>query len=148
MATFTPTPGEVHLTSQVLAHADAKDGILRGDAALRIFAGSKLSQAVLGQIWGIADDKNNGWLSRKDTTVALRLMGHAQKGTKVTSALISKRNSSLSSSSKFRTRLILACSRSVGYHRRYLSHSLPTYGHIYGKSSVNYQSASSLDASR
>jgi epidermal growth factor receptor substrate 15 len=114
MAAFKPTPGELQLTSQVLAHADAKDGMLRGDAALRIFAGSKLSHTVLGQIWGIADDKNNGWLSRKDTAVALRLMGHAQKGTKVTSALISKRNSSLSSS--FLIRLILACSRSIGYH--------------------------------
>jgi epidermal growth factor receptor substrate 15 len=93
MASFTPTPGEVQFAAQVFTHADAKDGILRGDAAVRIFAGSKLPPAVLREIWNIADDENNGWLSRKGTAVALRLIGHAQKGEKVSAALISKRNS-------------------------------------------------------
>ena len=146
MASFTPTPGEVQLAAQVFTHADAKDGILRGDAAVRIFAGSKLPPAVLREIWNIADDENNGWLSRKGTAVALRLIGHAQKGEKVSSALISKRKSSLSSPS--RTLLILVSSRSIGYHRRYLFHRLPKYGHVYGKTSVHYRSASSLEPTR
>ncbi|KAJ7584110.1 hypothetical protein C8J56DRAFT_197863 [Mycena floridula] len=38
----------------------------------------------------LADEENNGWLSRKGVAIALRLMGWAQRGEPITAALIAK----------------------------------------------------------
>ncbi|KAK1229083.1 hypothetical protein PQX77_007899 [Marasmius sp. AFHP31] len=90
-SSFSPSQAELSLVSQIFAQADTqKLGILKGDDAVRIFGGAKLAPTVLGEIWSIADEDNNGWLSRKSTTIALRLIGWAQKGEKVTKDLISK----------------------------------------------------------
>lgn len=88
---FTATAAEQSLVAQIFRQADAQDGILRGDVAVRIFNGAKLQPTTLREIWNIADDENNGWLSRKGVAVALRLIGWAQRGENVSSALISKR---------------------------------------------------------
>jgi epidermal growth factor receptor substrate 15 len=89
---FSPTPAELALVSQIFAHADPqKLGILTGDVAVRVFGGAKLGPTVLGEIWSIADEDNNGWLPKKGVAIAVRLMGWAQKGEKVTQALINKR---------------------------------------------------------
>ncbi|KAG7092181.1 hypothetical protein E1B28_008550 [Marasmius oreades] len=88
---FSPTPAETALVGQIFAQADtSKLGILQGDDAVRIFGGAKVPPTVLGEIWNIADDDQNGWLSRKGTAVALRLIGWAQKGEKVTKELVHK----------------------------------------------------------
>jgi epidermal growth factor receptor substrate 15 len=88
---FTPTQHELALVNQIFSKGDPqKIGILTGDAALKIFGGAKLPPTVLGEIWGIADEDNNGWLSRKGVAIAVRLMGWAQKGDKVTEALVNK----------------------------------------------------------
>ncbi|KAJ3572813.1 hypothetical protein NP233_g2832 [Leucocoprinus birnbaumii] len=90
-ASFTATPAELALVNQIFAQADKqKLNILNGDVAVQVFGGAKLPGTVLGEIWNIADEENNGWLSRTGTAKALRLIGHAQKGTKVSSALLSK----------------------------------------------------------
>ncbi|KAJ7236710.1 hypothetical protein B0H12DRAFT_1212316 [Mycena haematopus] len=90
-ASFSPTPAELALTQQIFAHADPKKlGALTGDVAVRVFGGANLTPTVLGEIWQIADESNNGWLSQKGVAIAVRLMGHAQKGEKITSALLSK----------------------------------------------------------
>ncbi|KAK7043761.1 hypothetical protein VNI00_008373 [Paramarasmius palmivorus] len=90
-SSFSPTPGELSLAGQIFALSDTqKLGILKGDEAVRIFGGAKLAPTVLGEIWNIADEDNNGWLSRKGTAIALRLMGWAQKGEKVSKDLIYK----------------------------------------------------------
>ncbi|KAF7359411.1 hypothetical protein MSAN_01283700 [Mycena sanguinolenta] len=90
-ASFSPTPAELALTQQIFAHGDPKKlGALTGDVAVRIFGGANLSPTVLGEIWQIADESNNGWLSQKGVAIAVRLMGHAQKGEKITAALLSK----------------------------------------------------------
>ncbi|KAI5983758.1 hypothetical protein EDD15DRAFT_1834720 [Pisolithus albus] len=90
-SSFTPTPAEVALTNQIFAQADTqKIGILTGEVAVKVFGGSKLPPTVLGEIWSIADEENNGYLTRKGVSVALRLMGHAQKGEKVDKSLLSK----------------------------------------------------------
>ncbi|KAJ7684745.1 hypothetical protein DFH06DRAFT_969429 [Mycena polygramma] len=90
-ASFAPTPAELALTAQIFAHADPKKlGALTGEVAVKVFGGANLSPIVLGEIWQIADESNNGWLSQKGVAMAVRLMGHAQAGEKVTAALLSK----------------------------------------------------------
>lgn len=87
-----PTPSELTLVNQVFAVADPqKLGIITGEAALAVFAGTKLTPGTLGEIWSISDSDNNGFLTRKDLLVALRLIGHAQKGEKLSSELVNKR---------------------------------------------------------
>jgi epidermal growth factor receptor substrate 15 len=89
---FTPSQPELALVAQIFAKADPqKIGILTGDGALKVFGGAKLPPTVLGEIWSIADEDNNGWLPRKGVAIAVRLMGWAQKGEKVTEALVNKR---------------------------------------------------------
>ena len=93
---FTPSPAELALVNQIFAQADPqKLGILTGDVAVRVFGGAKLSPTALGEIWNIADEDNNGWLSKKGVSVAVRLMGWAQKGEKIVPALVNKRELSL-----------------------------------------------------
>lgn len=90
-ASFTATPAELGLVNQIFAQADKqKLGILNGDVAVKVFGGAKLPGPVLGEIWNIADEENNGWLSKMGTAKALRLIGHAQAGSKVTPALLAK----------------------------------------------------------
>ncbi|PPQ70282.1 hypothetical protein CVT24_000845 [Panaeolus cyanescens] len=88
---FSPTPAELTLVSQIFAQADPqKLGVLTGDVAVRVFSGAKLPAASLGEIWNIADDGNNGWLSKKGVAMAVRLIGWAQKGEAITTALLNK----------------------------------------------------------
>ncbi|KXN90474.1 EH domain-containing and endocytosis protein 1 [Leucoagaricus sp. SymC.cos] len=90
-ASFTATPAELALVNQIFAQVDKqKLGILNGDIAVRVFSGANLPGSVLGEIWTIADEENNGWLSKTGAAKALRLIGHAQKGAKVSAALLSK----------------------------------------------------------
>ncbi|KAF5386588.1 hypothetical protein D9615_001706 [Tricholomella constricta] len=88
---FSPTPAELSLVAQIFNQADPqKLGILTGDVAVKVFGGAKLQPTVLGEIWSIADEDNNGWLARKGVAIALRLMGWAQKGEKITQELVYK----------------------------------------------------------
>jgi len=92
-SSFTPSPAELALVSQIFAQADStKIGILTGDVAVKAFAGAKLSPLVLGEIWSIADEDNKGWLSKKGVAISVRLMGWAQTGEKITPALVNKRS--------------------------------------------------------
>lgn len=89
---FQATTAELALVNQIFAQADTqKIGILTGDVAVNIFGGAKLPPTVLGEIWSLADEENNGWLSKKGVAIAVRLMGWAQKGDKVDASLINKR---------------------------------------------------------
>ncbi|RPD65853.1 hypothetical protein L227DRAFT_123328 [Lentinus tigrinus ALCF2SS1-6] len=91
MSKFTPTPAEVALINQIFAQADTqKLGVITGEAAVNIFSGSKLSPTVLAEIWNIADEDNNGVLTRKGVGIAIRLLGHAQRGEKVSEALVTQ----------------------------------------------------------
>ncbi|KAF7322672.1 hypothetical protein HMN09_00045900 [Mycena chlorophos] len=90
-ATFSPTAAESALVAQIFSVADTnKLGALTGDVAVKVFGGANLSPLVLGEIWQMADEANNGWLSTKGVAMAVRLMGHAQQGTKISTALLSK----------------------------------------------------------
>ncbi|KAI0721498.1 hypothetical protein C8T65DRAFT_565847 [Cerioporus squamosus] len=91
MSKFTPTPAEVALINQIFAQYDTqKLGVITGDVAVKIFSGSKLSPTVLAEVWNIADEDNNGVLTRKGVGIAVRLLGHAQRGEKVSEALVTK----------------------------------------------------------
>ncbi|KAG6878787.1 hypothetical protein C0993_008086 [Termitomyces sp. T159_Od127] len=91
MSKFSPTPAELALVSQIFTKVDTqKLGILTGDVAVKVFGGAKLPPTVLGEIWSIADEDNNGWLPRKGVAIALRLMGWAQKGETVVPDLVFK----------------------------------------------------------
>ncbi|KIY64907.1 hypothetical protein CYLTODRAFT_380256 [Cylindrobasidium torrendii FP15055 ss-10] len=90
-ANFQATAGELALVSRILAQGDPKrTGQLAGDVAVRIFGGANLPPTVLGEIWAMADEDNQGHLTSKGIALAVRLMGHAQKGERVTPALLSK----------------------------------------------------------
>lgn len=92
MSNFVPSPAELALTTHIFALSDPqKLGIVTGDAAVKVFARSNLPATILGEIWAIADKDNNGFLTKKGVTVALRLLGWAQKGESVTEALVNKR---------------------------------------------------------
>jgi epidermal growth factor receptor substrate 15 len=94
---FSPTSAELTLVSQILSKADPqKLGILTSDVAVRILGGTKLPPVTLGEIWNVADEENNGWLPRKGLAIAVRLIGWAQKGEKVSQALVSKRKTNFS----------------------------------------------------
>jgi hypothetical protein len=92
MSKFTPSPQEVALVNQIFAQADTqKIGVVTGENAVKIFNGSKLPPSVLADIWNLADEDNKGVLTRRDVAVAVRLLGHAQRGEHITEALIHKR---------------------------------------------------------
>ena len=91
---FSPTPAELTLVSQIFAQADPqKLGVLTGDVAVRVFGGAKLPPTTLGEIWNLSDEDNKGWLPKKGVAIAVRLIGWAQKGEKITQALANKRMS-------------------------------------------------------
>lgn len=91
VANLSPTPAEATLVNQIFLHADPqKLGVVTSDAAVKVFEGSKLPAGVLGEIWALADEDNNGWLSRKGVAIVVRLMGWAQKGEPVSPALLQK----------------------------------------------------------
>ncbi|KAF6765030.1 UBA/TS-N domain-containing protein [Ephemerocybe angulata] len=88
---FTPTPAETTLVHQIFQHADPqKLGIVTGEAAVKVFEGAKLQPALLAEIWAMADDENNGWLSKKGVAKAVRLIGWTQQGRKLTEELLDK----------------------------------------------------------
>ena len=89
---FVPSHAEIALTNKIFEKCDPqKLGIVKANAAVGIFNGTKLSAVVLGEVWAIADKDNNGFLTRKGVSIALRLLGHAQRGEPVSEALLSKR---------------------------------------------------------
>ncbi|KAH9857811.1 hypothetical protein C2E23DRAFT_720331 [Lenzites betulinus] len=91
MSKFTPTPAELALINNIFAQADPqKLGVVTGDAAVKVLSGSKLPPSVLAEVWNLADEDNNGVLTRKGVGIAVRLLGHAQRGEHVSEALVNK----------------------------------------------------------
>lgn len=91
-SSFAPTPAELNLVTAIFAQADPKKlGVLTGEVAVKVFAGAHLPPATLGEIWNLADYDNNGWLGKKGVAMAVRLIGWAQAGEKVSAMLLQKR---------------------------------------------------------
>ncbi|KAI9067071.1 EF-hand [Trametes sanguinea] len=92
VAEYSPTPEEAALVDWVISKGDPeRTGKLNPQIATRIFSGSNLSPDALARIWEIASvDSKDGLLDRQGVGVALRLIGHAQKGEVVTEALVKR----------------------------------------------------------
>ncbi|CAE6423113.1 unnamed protein product [Rhizoctonia solani] len=81
MAGFEPTAQEQQVIKAVFSKADTQDlGVVTGDEAVKVFAGSGLPPTTLGEIWQLSDTENNGFLTDKGLGIALRLIGWAQAG--------------------------------------------------------------------
>lgn len=90
---FSPTQAELLIVSQIFVQADPqKTGVLTGDVAVRVFGGANLPPTTLGTIWNISDEEDKGWLPKRGVAIAVRLIGWAQKGEKITKDLVKKRN--------------------------------------------------------
>src|SRR5258708_4157853 len=90
-ASFSPTPQELAYAQLLFNKADpAKLGIITGEAAIPLFAGSNLPPEKLSLIWAIADHDKNGFLSKKGVAVVVRLIGWAQYGEDVNDSLLLK----------------------------------------------------------
>ncbi|KAG8779755.1 hypothetical protein FRC12_023852 [Ceratobasidium sp. 428] len=88
---FSATAQEQQVIKAVLAKADTQDlGVVTGDEAVKVFAGSGLPPTTLGEIWQLADTDNNGFLTEVGLGIALRLIGWAQAGEKPKKELFSR----------------------------------------------------------
>ncbi|KIM32332.1 hypothetical protein M408DRAFT_6586 [Serendipita vermifera MAFF 305830] len=88
---FAPSPAEVAIVNQIFAKADPqKLGLVTGEQGIKVFAGSNLPPATLGDIWALADPENNGALTRKGVAITVRLIGWAQNGETPSSELLEK----------------------------------------------------------
>jgi epidermal growth factor receptor substrate 15 len=97
-AVFSPTNGEVTLVNQIFAKHDPKKyGIITNDLAVNIFRGANVMATTLSQICGIADADNQGFLTRKGVSVAVRLVGWAQNDEDISAELVNKRERDKSS---------------------------------------------------
>ncbi|KAI0781214.1 hypothetical protein BD413DRAFT_620813 [Trametes elegans] len=96
IAEYTSTPEEASLVDWVMSIGDPEQtGKINPQIATRIFSGSSLSPDALARVWEIASvDSKDGLLDRQGVGVALRLIGHAQRGEVVTEALVKRRDPS------------------------------------------------------
>ncbi|XP_076004376.1 epidermal growth factor receptor substrate 15-like 1 isoform X2 [Genypterus blacodes] len=63
------------------------DGLVTGTEVIEIFMLSTLSQTALAQIWGLADTKQTGKLSREQFSLAMYLIQQATKGQELPTTL-------------------------------------------------------------
>lgn len=85
------TAEEKHIYAQLFEHADSeKIGVVMGPQAVPFFGKSKLSPKILGEIWQIADHADQGFLTKDEFYVALKLIALAQSGKPANVALISQ----------------------------------------------------------
>ncbi|KAF8476139.1 hypothetical protein BDZ91DRAFT_690031 [Kalaharituber pfeilii] len=75
------TPEEKRVFGQLFKAADSEGlGVVTGEVAVKFFEKSGLNPRILGEIWGIADIENRGYLTPLGFSAALRLIGQAQVG--------------------------------------------------------------------
>ncbi|EEB87207.1 hypothetical protein MPER_15539 [Moniliophthora perniciosa FA553] len=76
-----PSLDEATLIDRILANSTSDN--LEPDTAVELFLQSGLTPEILSDIWNLADGGSKGYLSREEMTIALRLMGWAQRGVPV-----------------------------------------------------------------
>ncbi|KAK9323877.1 hypothetical protein V1517DRAFT_319157 [Lipomyces orientalis] len=88
---LTLTPEERTIYGQLFKSLDSESlGVVTGEVARTLFERSGLSPLVLGRIWQIADDQNNGFLNQTGFAIALRLIGYVQSGQRLAPELASQ----------------------------------------------------------
>ncbi len=97
IAEYSPTPEEDSLINWVMTIGDPEGtGKINPQTATRIFSASSLPPDALARVWEIASvDSKDGLLDRQGVGVALRLIGHAQRGETVMEALVNRRENQL-----------------------------------------------------
>ncbi|EIW60634.1 EF-hand [Trametes versicolor FP-101664 SS1] len=92
IAEYTATPEEDSLINWVMTIGDPEGtGKINPQTATRIFSASSLPPDALARVWEIASvDSKDGLLDRQGVGVALRLIGHAQRGETVMEALVNR----------------------------------------------------------
>ena len=92
---YNPSSEEASLIDWVFTTGDPEQtGKINPQTATRIFSASNLAPDALARIWEIASvDSKDGLLDRQGVGVALRLIGHAQKGAVVSEDLVKQRKS-------------------------------------------------------
>ncbi|KAK7203430.1 hypothetical protein BZA70DRAFT_79921 [Myxozyma melibiosi] len=93
-----PPPPRLSLTAeersmygQLFKSLDTESiGVVTGEVARSLFERSGLSPMVLGRIWQIADDQNNGFLNQTGFAIAMRLIGYVQSGQHLAPELVSR----------------------------------------------------------
>ena len=84
---YTPSSIEAEYFEALWQVADAaKQGQLAGPAAVQFFMLSGLQKAVLKAVWSVADAKQQHFLTRREFTVAMRLIAMAQRGLTITAS--------------------------------------------------------------
>lgn len=82
------TPDEKKLYSQLFKALDPEStGTVTGEKARATFEKSGLSPNILGEIWQLSDQSNNGYLTQFGFCHAMRLIGYTQAGTYPTAGL-------------------------------------------------------------
>lgn len=90
---FLPTDQELELVAQIYSQAGcSRPGHINGATVVEMLSSAvvDLPPLVLTAIWDIADDSKSGYLSETRVAVALRLIGWAQSGQKVTAGLVNE----------------------------------------------------------
>ena len=88
---YTPSSIEAEYFEALWQVADAaKQGQLAGPAAVQFFMLSGLQKAVLKAVWSVADAKQQHFLTRREFTVAMRLIAMAQRGLTITASEFSR----------------------------------------------------------
>ncbi|KAK9455911.1 hypothetical protein V1511DRAFT_499031 [Dipodascopsis uninucleata] len=88
---LTLTQDERTLYGQLFKSLDGESlGIVTGEVARSLFEKSGLSPLILGRIWQIADDENNGFLNQTGFAIAMRLIAYVQNGQRLTPELATR----------------------------------------------------------
>ncbi|KIY45960.1 hypothetical protein FISHEDRAFT_76194 [Fistulina hepatica ATCC 64428] len=95
---FVPTPTEAALATHILSQRGStlsNDGhvdnvVLQGDTVVDILSpeNTNLSAEVLADIWDIADEYESGYLTQRQLSIVLRLLGWAQNNIEVSPTLV------------------------------------------------------------
>lgn len=81
------SPEEAQVYTQLFRQADTESiGVVTGEQAVPFFGKSKLSSAVLRKIWEISDYNDQGFLTKEQFFVALKLIAVAQAALPITLA--------------------------------------------------------------
>lgn len=87
-----PTPVEIRLIDAIFSVEDPqRSGFISRGRRIEVFGGSRLPLNILENIWTLIELGNDGFLTRNDTAIALRLIGWAQAGRSPSRELAEKR---------------------------------------------------------
>lgn len=89
---FSSSDDELMLVNRIVLQTNSQDsGFISAEKAVNIFERTGLSTSILHEIWNIVDEDDDGKLSEREMAAAVRLIGWAQSGERVSEALLERR---------------------------------------------------------